>query len=181
MDSFLQNRGLQVIFMVDCSDAMNSHMNEITDAINSVVPDLQEKNKKYPKMNMSARILRFSSGVSFVSPTSIGIDRFRAGMLFAGGNCELGKAFDAICDQLKNLTKENIPPILVLISDGHPTDDYKKSLSVLRSLPIYKVCIRLAFAVTDQADRSVLTEFATVPEDVKDIKEIKVLPRRLNS
>ena len=167
--------------MVDCSEAMASHMNEITDAINSVVPDLQEKNKKYPKMNMSARILRFSSGVSYVSPTSIGIDRFKAGMLFAGGNCELGKAFEAVYNHLKNFTKESVPPILVLISDGHPTDDYKKSLLALKSLPIYKVCIRLAFAVTEQADRSVLTEFATVPQDVRPLREIKALPRVLNS
>jgi uncharacterized protein YegL len=52
-----------------------------------------------------------------------------------------------------------LPPVLVLLSDGQPTDDYKKSLEKLLHLPWGKKAVRIAISIGQDADDTVLTEF----------------------
>jgi uncharacterized protein YegL len=52
-----------------------------------------------------------------------------------------------------------LPPVLVLLSDGQPTDDYKRQLDALLALPWGKKSVRIAISIGQDADDSVLQEF----------------------
>ena len=57
------------------------------------------------------------------------------------------------------MTDRALPPVLVLLSDGQPTDDYKKSLDKLLHLPWGKKAVRIAISIGQDADDDVLTAF----------------------
>ena len=52
-----------------------------------------------------------------------------------------------------------LPPVLVLLSDGQPTDDYKKALAELKKLPWGKKAVKIAISIGQDADDAVLEEF----------------------
>ena len=56
-----------------------------------------------------------------------------------------------------------LPPVLVLVSDGLPTDDYQRGLRELRAEKWGDKSVRLAVAIGQDAARDVLEEFIGVP------------------
>ena len=52
-----------------------------------------------------------------------------------------------------------LPPVIVLLSDGQPTDDYKKSMDKLKKLPWFRKAVKIAISIGQDADDEVLIEF----------------------
>ena len=173
------NSGLQVFFLVDCSDGVAGEINKVVEAINSIVPALQKANSLYPRMKMKARVMRFSTGAYFVSPAAMDIDRFKVSNIFAGGACDMGKAFDTLYEQIKYITSEGggVPPVLVLISNGRPTDDYKKSLANLKTLKSFKQAIRWSYAIGPNPDKQMLLEFTGLESNIRELSNMDAIPR----
>ena len=78
----------------------------------------------------------------------------------------MGKALKLVAEQLKipPMTNRALPPVLVLISDGHPTDDFDSGLKALLDLPWGKKAVRVAIAIGEDADHDVLQRFVNHPE-----------------
>ena len=53
-----------------------------------------------------------------------------------------------------------LPPVVILLSDGQPTDDYKESLEALKKLPWFRKAVKIAISIGQDADDDVLLEFA---------------------
>lgn len=83
----------------------------------------------------------------------------------------MGKALSMVAEQLKIPPMESraVPPVLLLISDGQPTDDFEKGLRDLMSVPWGKKSVRLAIAIGKDADTNVLQRFIGNPE-IKPLK-----------
>jgi uncharacterized protein YegL len=62
------------------------------------------------------------------------------------------------------MTDRALPPVLVLISDGQPTDDFSSGLNKLMEQPWGKKAVRIAIAVGGDADHEVLQKFIGNPE-----------------
>ena len=77
------------------------------------------------------------------------------------GLTELGKAFDLLAAQLSipPMPERALPPVIVLLSDGQPTDDYKKSMDKLKKLPWFRKAVKIAISIGQDADDEVLIEF----------------------
>src|SRR5438874_1410085 len=73
----------------------------------------------------------------------------------------MGKALTLVADQLKMppMTERALPPVLVLISDGQPTDDFQSGLTALMRQPWGIKAVRIAIAIGEDADLSVLEAF----------------------
>lgn len=87
--------------------------------------------------------------------------------LTARGKTPMGAAFDVTRTLLED--KERIPsrayrPVLVLLSDGAPTDDWEQALERLRDSERAQKATRFAMAIGADADRAMLAQFANVPE-----------------
>jgi len=107
------------------------------------------------------RTLKFSTGASWVTSNPVNIEDFAWDDLDAGGVTDLGQAFDMLAAQLTipPMTDRALPPVLVLLSDGQPTDDYKKGLDRLLHLPWGKKAVRIAISIGQDADDTILQEF----------------------
>jgi uncharacterized protein YegL len=82
------------------------------------------------------------------------------------GLTDMGKAMLLVAEQLKMppMTDRALPPVLVLISDGQPTDDFETHLASLMNLPWAKKAVRIGIAIGEDADLSVLEKFIANPE-----------------
>ena len=96
-----------------------------------------------------------------LTPDPVNIEDFAWNDLDAGGVTDLGKPFELLAAQLTipPMTDRALPPVIVLLSDGQPTDDYKKGLDKLLHLPWGKKAVRIAISIGQDADDDVLQEF----------------------
>lgn len=158
----LASRPLHFIWIVDCSGSMDGEkIGSVNHAIQSTIPDMQDAAHDNPNAQLLVRTLKFSTGASWVTNNPVDIDDFIWQDLDADGLTDLGKAYDMLAAQLTipPMTDRALPPVLVLLSDGYPTDDYKKSLDKLLHLPWGKKAVRIAISIGQEADDEVLTEF----------------------
>jgi uncharacterized protein YegL len=67
-------------------------------------------------------------------------------------------------EELKKLPERGLPPVLVLISDGQPTDDFEAGLNTLMEQPWGKYAVRIGIPIGADADLNVLQKFIGHPE-----------------
>lgn len=158
----LASRPLHFIWAVDCSGSMyGDKIGAVNHAIQSTIPDMADAAKENPNAQLLVRTLKFSTGASWVTTTPVPIEDFAWDDLDASGLTDLGKAFEMIAAQLTipPMSERALPPVIVLLSDGQPTDNYKKSLDTLLHLPWGKKAVRIAIAIGQDADNEVLEQF----------------------
>lgn len=158
----LATRPLHFFWVVDCSGSMyGEKIGSLNNAIQSTIPEMRDAASNNPNAELLVRTLKFATGASWVTSTPVNIDDFAWNDLDAGGVTDLGAAFEMLAAQLTipPMTDRALPPVIVLLSDGQPTDDYKKSLDKLLHLPWGKKAVRIAISIGQDADDDVLYEF----------------------
>lgn len=158
----LASRPLHFFWIVDCSGSMyGEKIGTVNHAIQSTIPEMADAAKNNPNAQLLVRTLKFATGASWVTSNPVNIEDFAWDDLDASGVTDLGLALDMLAAQLTipPMTDRALPPVLVLLSDGQPTDDYKKSLDKLLSLPWGKKAVRIAIAIGQDADNDVLEQF----------------------
>ena len=114
-----------------------------------------------PNAQLLIRALQFSSGASWLTSNPVPVEDYGWEDMEAIGLTELGKAFDLLAAQLSipPMPERALPPVIVLLSDGQPTDDYKKSMDKLKKLPWFRKAVKIAISIGQDADDEVLIEF----------------------
>ncbi|MDF2595284.1 MAG: von Willebrand factor type [Clostridia bacterium] len=158
----MASRPLHFIWLVDCSGSMmGEKIQSLNYAIRQTIPDMKAAADENPNAQLYIRAVKFSEGASWHIANPTPIEEFEWIDLEAGGLTDMGKAFELVTDQLHMppMPERALPPVLVLLSDGQPTDQYKKNLDELLSLPWGKKAVKLAIAIGSDADTTVLREF----------------------
>lgn len=163
----LASRPLYFYLIVDCSYSMaEEKIGALNNAAQSVIPDMRSAAKENPNTQVYVRTLKFSSGASWVTAEPVKVEEFEWEDLEAMGVTDMGKAFELISAQLEMppMPERALPPVLVLMSDGMPTDAYKKPLDKLLKMPWGRKAVRIAISIGKDADDSVLAQFTGNPE-----------------
>ena len=164
----LARRPLHFIWIADCSGSMGygGKIQSLNTAIRDALPDMQNAAEQNPNAEVMVRVVKFSSGASWHVANPIPVERFSWDDLESGGVTDMGKALQMVAEQLDPalMPQRALPPVLVLISDGHPTDDVSAGLSALMAQPWGTKAVRIAIAIGDDADGSVLQRFIGHPE-----------------
>ena len=164
----LATRPLHFIWIADCSGSMSQEgkIQALNTAIHEAIPHMQKVADENPNAQVLVRALKFSNGAQWHISQPTDVADFRWTDLEAEGVTDMGKAFSMVAEQLKipPMTDRALPPVLVLISDGQPTDDYKKGLQELLDQPWGKKAVRIAIAIGADADLDVLQKFIGNPE-----------------
>jgi uncharacterized protein YegL len=133
-------------------------------AIREAIPHMQKVTDENPNADVMVRAVKFSNGAQWhISQTTKVVD-FKWADLTADGVTDMGKALRMVAEQLKVLPERGLPPVLVLISDGQPTDDFDGGLKEILDQPWGKKAVRIAIAIGEDADLDVLQKFINNPE-----------------
>jgi uncharacterized protein YegL len=143
----------------------------LNNAIREAVPHMREVAEENPHAQILVRAVEFSDGARWHISQATPIVDFEWVNLSADGVTDMGQALSLVTDQLKipPMTQRALPPVLVLISDGHPTDDFNAGLQTLMAEPWGKKSVRIAIAIGEDADQDVLQKFIGHPE-IKPLK-----------
>jgi uncharacterized protein YegL len=164
----LATRPLHFIWMADCSGSMaiDGKIQSLNTAIKEAIPNMQAVADENPNAQVLVRAIKFSSGAQWHVSQPTDIADFKWDDLTAEGVTDMGKALSMVADQLRipPMTERALPPVLVLISDGQPTDDYAGGLKALMDEPWGRKAVRIAIAIGEDADREVLQKFIGNPE-----------------
>ncbi|MDO4486395.1 MAG: tellurium resistance protein [Bacillota bacterium] len=156
------SRPLHFFWVVDCSGSMmGDKIATANFAIKDAIPGMRSAAEENPNAQLLIRTLRFETGAQWITPEPIPVDEFEWEPLEIGGLTSMGMAFDMIADQLEMppMSEKALPPVIVLLSDGNPTDDYKEGLVRLLNLPWGRKAVRIAIAIGQDVDTNILEEF----------------------
>lgn len=159
----LANRPLHFFYICDCSGSMSvdGKIQALNTAVREAIPHMQKAADENPNAQVLIRAIKFSDGASWHIGTATEAKDFKWTELTADGQTDMGKALHMVADQLKipPMTDRALPPVLVLISDGQPTDDFVGGLEELDRVPWGKKAVRIAIAIGRDADKDVLQHF----------------------
>ncbi len=163
----LARRPLHFFWLVDCSGSMaGEKIQQLNFAIKEALPEMQKVAAENPNAQVFVRALSFASGARWQVAQPTPVENFHWQDLQANGSTDMGRALRMAADTLdvEQMPRRGLPPVLVLISDGHPTDDFASGLQQLMAQPWGKKAVRIAIAIGDDADEEVLQRFIGHPE-----------------
>ncbi|OQX19034.1 MAG: tellurium resistance protein [Desulfobacteraceae bacterium IS3] len=164
----LSTRPLHFIWIADCSGSMSSDgkIQSLNTAIREAIPHMKSVADENPNAEVLIRAVKFSTGAQWHISQPTPVANFTWTDLSTDGVTDMGKALSMVAEQLKipPMSDRALPPVLVMISDGQPTDDFGAGLSALMDLPWGKKSIRIAIAIGEDADHEVLQKFIGHPE-----------------
>ena len=159
----LSTRPLHFIWIADCSGSMQSDgkIQALNMAIREAIPHMQKVASENPNAQVLVRAIKFASGAQWHISQPTPVEDFKWDDLEADGVTDMGKALSMVAEQLAipPMTDRALPPVLVMISDGQPTDSYEKGLKELMEKPWGKKAVRIAIAIGQDADYEVLQKF----------------------
>jgi uncharacterized protein YegL len=114
-----------------------------------------------PNAQVLVRAVKFSNGAQWHISQPTPVADFAWTDLNAEGETDMGKALELVAEQLKMppMSDRALPPVLVLVSDGQPTDDFDGGLKALIDQPWGKKAVRIAISIGQDADPDVLQKF----------------------
>jgi uncharacterized protein YegL len=164
----LATRPLHFIWIADSSGSMEADgkVQALNYAIRNAIPDMRKVADENPNAQVLVRAIEFSDGARWHISQPTEVADFEWKDLSADGVTDMGKALSMVAEQLKipPMTERALPPVLVLISDGQPTDDFEGGLEELLEQPWGKKAVRIAIAIGEDADHDVLQKFIGHPE-----------------
>jgi len=159
----LATRPLHFIWICDCSGSMMAEgkIQSLNTSIKEALPAMRQVAEDNANATVLVRALKFSSGAEWISKDPVPVEDFKWFDLEAEGVTDMGKALSMVADELKipPMTSRALPPVLVLISDGQPTDDFDSGLKKLMDQNWGKKAVRISIAIGGDADTDVLQKF----------------------
>lgn len=165
--NLLARRQLHVILALDCSGSMRGdRIASLNYAVRSAIPELQTVANENPEVQVMVRVLRFDTVAKWHIEKPCPVNDLAWTDLTAGGETAMGAALLMLAEGLKPevLTGRQLPPVIVLVSDGYPTDDVATGLKRFFEEEAALAAIRLAIAIGADADRETLESFMDAPD-----------------
>jgi uncharacterized protein YegL len=163
----IASRPMHFIWIVDCSGSMGyeGKIQALNNAVREALPQMQDAALAQPQADVLVRVVSFSEGARWVVAEPTPVEDFTWNDLPAGGITDLGAALSLVTEQLRvpPMSPRALPPVLVLISDGQPTDDYEAGLDELLAEPWGQKAVRVAIAIGRDAEEEVLRRFIADP------------------
>ena len=162
----LATRPIHFFWVVDCSGSMyGEKIGIVNNTIQECIPEMRSAADNNPNAQLLIRALQFSSGASWITSSPVPVEDYGWEDMEAIGLTELGKAFDLLAAQLSipPMPERALPPVIVLLSDGQPTDDYKKSMEKLKKLPWFRKAVKIAISIGQDAFSGAMTSATPTP------------------
>lgn len=160
----ITKKSMVIFFVIDTSESMKGKkINDLNKVMREIIPELAGVGGCNTELKYA--VLSFSSGCKWItSEPMIVEDNNRWTDLTAEGITDLGMAFEELTSMLsrKKFLKSpslSYAPVIFLMTDGYPTDNYKKGLEKLKSNNWYKYGIKIALGIGDYFNEKVLEEF----------------------
>ncbi len=166
----VSRKSLVIFFLIDTSGSMKGKkMGELNTVMEELIPEIRRVGEADTEVKIA--VLTFSTEVRWMYSTPIPIEDFEWARLRASGVTSMGAAFKELSLRMSRNSFLNSPslsfaPVIFLMTDGYPSDDYKEGLKELQSNSWYKFGLKAALGIGNEANDNVLAEFTGTPDTV---------------
>lgn len=179
---------MTLFYIIDTSESMNGSR---IGTVNSAMEECQDLLKKIAKANDDAEIkiavMQFSSGCHWITGanSAINLEDWNWEDLQSGGITDFGAALIELDKKLSRKAFLNsqtgaYAPVILLFSDGGPTDNWEKGLGQIKENNWFKHVIKIAIDIESGADKSVLEAFTGNSEAILDAKDQNTLKKMIH-
>ena len=166
----VSRKSLVIFFLIDTSGSMKGKkMGELNTVMEELIPEIRRVGEADTEVKIA--VLTFSTEARWMYAAPIAIEDFEWARLRASGVTSLGAAFEELNKRMSRNEYLNSPslsfaPVIFLMTDGYPSDDYKKGLAELQTNSWYKFGLKAALGIGQEANDDVLAEFTGTPDTV---------------
>ncbi|MCX4978327.1 VWA domain-containing protein [Streptomyces sp. NBC_00620] len=164
----MASRPVHFFWILDTSYSMgvNGKIGALNFAIKEALPEMRAVAKDNPAASLMVRALTFSTSARWQQPTSTPVDDFHWQDVQPDGITNLGEALKLVARELEMppMPERALKPVLALVSDGQPTDDWRSGLRAVDATPWGKRAVRVSIGIGEDVDRAMLKEFLANPE-----------------
>lgn len=179
---------MTLFYLIDTSESMRGSR---IGTVNGAMEECQDLLKEIACANDDAEIkvavLQFSSGCSWITSDiePVSLEDWKWVDLQPGGITDFGVALMELDRKLSRnefLKSQTgaYAPVILLFSDGGPTDNWKKGLEELKKNNWFKHAIKIAIDIESGSERSVLEAFTGHSEAILDAKNQKLLKKMIH-
>ncbi|TNF32994.1 MAG: VWA domain-containing protein [Deltaproteobacteria bacterium] len=159
-------RPLPVIILADVSGSMEGggKIQALNHALREMLEAFSDESDLRAEIHVAVLTFGGTAKVHIPLATSA---KVRWNDLGAGGGTPMGQAFEltrAMVEDRATIPGRAYRPTLVLLSDGQPTDAWQQPLAALLGSERASKAFRMALAIGEDADRTVLAAFLANPE-----------------
>lgn len=163
----LVKKQLVLFLVIDTSRSMDgTKIGAVNTAIREVLNDSEFQKAGGSDADILVAPLSFSNGCEWLRNQPVPVEELSKTWvdLKTEGCTDLGAACRELAKKLDKKEFLNAPgglaaPVILLMSDGGPTDNFDDGLAELKANKYYKQTIRFACAIGADADRGVLAKF----------------------
>lgn len=178
----MASRPVHFFWIVDASSSMsiNGKMDTLNLAIREAIPEMRDVARNNPTAELFVRAVVFANGARWLTSQPTPVEQYSWSEVAPDGLTDLGEALKVVAGQLEvpPMAERALPPVLAVVSDGMPTDDWKAGLAALDATRWGKKAVRLAIMIGDE-DTKVLQEFTGNPELVFSVKNAPQLAKAI--
>lgn len=186
---------LPAIFLLDSSYSMNetdkmtqiNPIGALNSAIENLLPELENFNNNNKEVEVRIAVMTFNSEVKWIigesEPVTPEVARNTWSAITADGLTCMGNAFTNLNQKLSiehGFLPNNcqfVAPLIMLFSDGEPTDDVKGGLNELQENDWYRFSARIAIGYGTDCNYDVLKKFTRNSETVFRADSIPALEK----
>ena len=159
----VSRKSLVIFFLIDTSGSMRgTKMGELNTVMEELIPEIRRVGEADTEVKVA--VLTFSTDVKWMYAEPIAIEEFEWARLNASGVTSMGEAFKELSARMSRNSFLNSPslsfaPVIFLLTDGYPSDDYKEGLAALANNSWYKFGLKAALGIGNEANDDMLAEF----------------------
>ena len=182
----IPRRTMTLFFLIGTSGSMDGHkIGAVNESMRELLPNISDISAANPDAEINVAVLQFSKGASWIYKEPKPASDFEWNDLSAAGaSADLGEACRELNSKLsKNgfmkSASDSYAPIIILLSDSNPTDDFETGLAELKKNGWFRVAIKIAIAIGDDANKEKLAKFTGTSETVFSVHNIDALKKMI--
>lgn len=175
-------RTMNMFFLVDVSGSMGGEkISAVNDAMRNVLPIVREIGENNADAEIKLSTMVFSNSPKWVDPEPVSANVYQWNDQTALGATALGAACEELNQKLSHRhgvlksASGSYAPVIILLSDGGPTDNFDAGLAKLSENAWFRHATRIAIAIGNDADVNVLKKFTDNIELVFRVHNIEAL------
>ena len=157
-------KSMTIFFLIDVSGSMKgTKIGSLNGTMEELLPSLIGVGEASTDVKIA--IMKFSTDVEWVTPEPVRIEEYQYwNRLEAEGLTFMGDAFLELSKKLSRSSFLNSPsisfaPVIFLLSDGSPNDDWKKGLETLKQNKWFQHGLKIALGIGSKVNMDVLHAF----------------------
>ena len=151
----MASRPLHFIWLADASGSMrvDGKIQALNHAIREAIPHMRSAARENPHASVYVNAIRFADEAVWMGEKLTPVSEFRWQDIEAGGSTAMGEALMMVGDVLQPplMTDRALPPVIALVTDGLPTDDFVAGLNHLLSKTWGQQAVRIVVAIGEDS------------------------------